>query len=173
MQAREGASPGQVQQVVAGCEDWLKRHRGAADSPEGQGVRFVLATMLEAQGMAGVTPPPRAGAPPRASGAARQTLARAERMFKELADTENEFTERARNRRAGILYVLSADRTRDSNLLTNFEECYLAAQAGAFELNQGKNPPDERARRQARIIADLRRALALAGRGDAPRDVAD
>ena len=40
-------------------------------------------------------------------------------------------------------------------------------------MNQGKWPPDERARRQARIIADLRRALGLAGRGDAARDVAD
>jgi hypothetical protein len=176
MQAREDVVPGRpgsAQQVIAGCEDWLKRHRDAVNSPEGQGVRFVLATLLQDQGMAGVVRPSQPGVPPRVSGAPRQTLVRAQRLFKELADTDNDFTERARDRRAGILFVLTAERARDMNQLATFDDCYVAAQVEAFELNQGPKPPADRARRQARVIAALRRALELAGRGDSPRDVAD
>jgi hypothetical protein len=176
LQAREEAVPNRaahVQKVVAGCEDWLKRFRGAANTPEGQGVRYVLASMLEEQGMAGVMRPQQPGAPPRVSGAYRQTLTRAERLLKELADAENDFSDRARARRAGILSVLVAERARDIKGLSTFEECYLTAQVDGYELSHGKQTPEERQRRQGRIITALRRGLSLAGRNDAPRDVAD
>jgi hypothetical protein len=72
-----------------------------------------------------------------------------------------------------VLVLLMADRTSDLAKLTTFEECHLAAQVQAHELSQSKLSREERAQRFAKVIATLQRGLALAGRGDAPREVAD
>ncbi len=163
-----------VQQVIAQCEDWLKRQRSAGDSADAQGVRFVLATLLEEQARPGVTRPAQGNAPPRVSATARQQLARAERLLKDIAEGDNEFTDKARSLRAGILVVLMAERAKEGvDRLASFEECYLTAQVEAYDLSQGKLNAGERSRKLARILAALRRGLALAGRNDRARDVAD
>jgi hypothetical protein len=100
-------------------------------------------------------------------------LVRAERLYKDLADSDNEYTEKSRNRRAAVLVVLMAERAQDLSKLTNFEECYLTAQIEAFEMSQGKKSEEEKAKRLEKVIAALRRGLSLAVRTDAPRDVAD
>ena len=165
-----GPSPqghGRMRRMVA-------QYRGATNTPEGQGVRYVLAMLLEEQARPGIIRPQTpANAPPRVSGAPRQMLIRAEKLFKDLADSDNEFTEKARNRRAGILVVLLAERAQDISKLVNFEECYLTAQIEAYEMSQGKKSDDDKAKLLTKVIAALNRALALAARTDAPRDVAD
>jgi hypothetical protein len=163
-----------VRQVATACEDWLKKNRGAVNTPEGQGVRFVLATLLEDQARPGIIRPQSpANAPPRVSGNFRQLLMRAERLFKDLADSDNEFTEKARSHRAGILVVLLAERAQDITKLNTFEECYLTAQVEAYEMTQGKKSEEDKAKRLAKIVAALKRGLVLAIPADVPRDVAD
>ncbi|HEY1375542.1 MAG TPA: hypothetical protein VGF55_02050, partial [Gemmataceae bacterium] len=165
---------GHVRQVVNGCEDWLKKYRTAVNTPEGQGVRYVLATLLEEQARPGIVRPQSPpDAPPRVGGASRQLLVRAERLYKELTETDNDYTEKARARRAGVLVVLMAERSQDVGKLANFEECYLTAQVDAYELTQGKKSDDEKSKHLARIVAALKRGLGLAARADNPRDVAD
>src|SRR5262249_4080648 len=106
--------------------------------------------------------------------AARQTLSRAEKVYHGLIETENEFTDRARGKRAGVLVALMGERARDNVIrLTNFEECYLAAQVTAFELTQGRKPAATRAALSRRVIEALKRGLVLAGPGDAARDLAE
>jgi hypothetical protein len=166
--------PAQVRKITTDCEDWLRKYRGAVNTPEGQGVRYVLATLLEEQARPGIfrpqTPP---NAPPRVTGGPRQMLTRAERLFKDLADSDNEYTEKARNRRAGILVVLLAERAQDLTKLTNFEECYLVAQMEAYQMSQEKLTEENKAKLLAKVVAALKRGLALAVRTDAVRDVAD
>jgi hypothetical protein len=160
-------------QVVAECDDWLKKNRGAVNTPEGQTARFVLATMLEEQARPGIIRPQTPNTPPRVGGTARQLLVRAEGLYKGLADNDNDYTEKARNHRAAILVVLLGERAQDVSKLANFEECYLTAQVEAYEMTQGKPSDADKARRLSKIVAALKRGLALVGKADLPRDVAD
>ncbi|MFO0810647.1 MAG: hypothetical protein U0746_18625 [Gemmataceae bacterium] len=162
-----------VKDVVDGCEKWLKDHAAATDTAEGQGVRFLLASALEEQVQSGIIRDAK-GAAIRVTPAARPVFVRIERLLKSLADGENEFTERAHAKRASILVALMAERAGGpvANLQT-FEECYLAAQVEAWEATQSGKPDAEKARRYAKAIAALNRGLGLAGRSDAPRDLAD
>lgn len=163
----------QMKQAIAGCEEWLKKHRSAIRTSEGQGVRYLLANLLEDQAKPGIARPQQPNQPIRINSITRQALDRAEKMYKELAETEGEFTEKARNRRAGVLVVLMAERAQDVTRLNNFEECYLAAQVEAYEITQGKKSDEEKAKRLSKIVGALKRGLSLASRGDSPRDIAD
>jgi hypothetical protein len=163
-----------VRQVIAGCEDWLKNNRGAIDSLEGQGVRYVLAGLLEEQARPGIVRPQnQTNAPPRITTAYQATLAKAERIYKDLSATENEYTDRARRRRAAILVILLGDRARDVAKLNTFEECYVTAQVEASDLTRGKVPSEELTERLGKIVACLKRGLFLAGKSDNPKDVTD
>jgi hypothetical protein len=163
-----------IRQVAAACDDWLKKNRAVSNTPEGQGVRFILAELLEEQARPGIVRPQnQPNAPPRVTGSYRQLLVRAERIFKELVDSDNEYTEKARSHRAGILVVLLAERAQDISKLTTFEECYLTAQVEAFEMTQGKKSEDDKAKLLAKIVAALKRGLVLAKASDNPKDVAD
>lgn len=165
--------PAHVQKLIQACDDWLTRYKPGVQTPDGQGVRYILAGLLEEQALAGVRRDER-GNLATLPAAARQTLSRVEKMYRDLVETENEFTERARGKRAGVLVALMGERARDSVArLTNFEECYLAAQVAAFELTQGRKPAAARAALYRRVIDALKRGLVLAGPADAPRDLAE
>jgi hypothetical protein len=177
VQANEEQAPdraARVRQVVSACEDWLKTHRDVIDSPEGQGVRYILATLLEEQARPGIVRPQnQANAPPRITTAYQATLAKAEHIYKDLSATENDYTDRARRRRNAILVILLGDRARDVAKLITFEECYVTAQVEAADLGRGRAPPEERTERLAKIVSCLKRGLFLAGKGDNPNDVTD
>jgi len=176
LQARDDQVPNRpahIQKLIQACDDWLSRYKSAVQTPDGQGVRYVLANLLEEQAFAGVRRDER-GVPATLPPGARLTLGRAEKIYRDLIETENEFTERARGKRAGVLVALMGERARDSVVrLTNFEECYLAAQVAAFELTQGRKPAAARSALYRRVIDSLKRGLVLAGPGDAPRDLAE
>lgn len=176
LQARDDQVPNRpahIQKLIQACDDWLTRYKSAVQTPDGQGVRYVLAGLLEEQAFAGVRRDER-GVPAALPASARQTLSRAEKFYRDLIETENEFTERARGKRAGVLVALMGERARDNVVrLTNFEECYLAAQVAAFELTQGRKPAAVRATLYRRVIDALKRGLVLAGPGDPPRDLAE
>ncbi len=177
LQAEEEQVPDRsalVRKIITGCDDWLRKYRGGANTPEGQGVRYVLAGLLEEQARPAIAPPQSSpSAPVRITGGPRQLLTRAERLYKDLADSDNDFTEKARNHRAAILVALMADRVGDVSKLMSFEECYVTAQIEAYEMNQGKKTDEEKAQRLAKIVAALKRGLSFVAVTDAPRDVAD
>lgn len=163
----------QLKTAIAGLESWLKQNSAARGSADWQSAQYFLATLLEETAQSGITRD-RNGAPQPLSPTVRQQLQRAERILKEIANAPGDYAERARARRAGVLAALVAERAGgDVTRLVDFEECYLAAQVEAYELSQQRRPAAESARRYARIIAALRRGLALASRSDSPRDVAD
>jgi hypothetical protein len=176
LQARDDQVPNRpayIQKLIQACDDWVTRNKGAVQTPDGQGVRYILAGLLEEQALAGVRRDDR-GIPANLPASSRQTLSRAEKVYRELIETENEFTERARGKRAALLVALMGERARDRvTRLTSFEECYLAAQVAAFELTQGRKPAAVRAGLYRRVIDALKRGLLLAGPADAPRDLTE
>src|SRR5205085_3196129 len=107
---------------------------------------------LEEQAQAGVTRD-KSGVPTRVTTPARQVLGRVEKLLKEVADADGEYADRARQRRAGVLAALLAERAAgDVSRLASFEECYLTAQVDAAELAQAKTDAD-RARHCRRVVA--------------------
>lgn len=162
-----------VRTAIAGLEAWLKQNGGARTSAETQSAQYLLATLLEESAQAGIARD-KSGTLLPLSPTTRQQLTRVERLLKEIANAPGEYADRARARRAGVLALLVAERAgSDITRLLNFEECYLAAQVEAYELSQGRKTAAEMGRKYARIIAALRRGLALAGRANSPREVAD
>ncbi len=176
MKFRDMASPKRTEilkEVIDGCERWLKDHASSVNTSEGYGVRYLLASALDEQGQVGVVRDAK-GMTQRVTPNGRQVLLRAERLLKSLAQSENEYTERAASKRASILVALMAERAGGPVArLETFEECYLAAQVDAWQATQGQLPADEKAKRYARVIAALDRGLSLTGHNDSPRDIAD
>lgn len=157
-----------------GCEEWLVRHGAAWHTPEGQGVRFLLASGLEEQARPGIQMLPDGDA--KVSTTSRALLTRAEKTLKELVATENDYSSRARRKRLTILVVLMAGKEELLERQESFEECYLTAQVRAHELTQVKTDArgyKELSRHLDRTILALQKATRLATPADSPDNVFD
>lgn len=115
---------------------------------------------------------------------AKQLLEDANKIYKELTDTDNEYSERAnRHRLVNQLVILEAEGKGGDPVvksINTLEQAYLAAQvqmARILELPQsGKTPEkqeEEEKDRMGKAISYLERGLARATPKDTPRDVFD
>ncbi len=173
------------------AEDWLRRYRSYANTPEGNGVRFRLAKAYSDRAQASRNP--------RAPEAV-QSFKTARDLFKALELGGSEYTNKARNEKIRIVLTMAESKGGDLSRLNTFEECYLEAQremylmteeqkqlaaqrkqlAGKpkeelvkFEAQQKKVEKDQKAHFQ-RIIAALKRALSLPTDPDVnPKEVAE
>ena len=185
---------------------WLQAYPEAKNTPEGLGARYRRALMKEYQatrvpGMIRFAEPPKAkgkkdGAPePEApkgklkivaiTPQAKSLLEEANKIYKELTETDNEYSERAhRHRLMNQLVILEGEgRGGDPPLksVNTLEQGYLAAQvqqAKIFEATQdparaAEDTEKEERRRVKQAIAYLERGLQRATPRDAPRDVFD
>lgn len=118
------------------------------------------------------------------SPAAKQLLEDANKIYKELTDTDNEYSERANRRRlVNQLVILEAEGKGGDPVvksINTLEQAYLAAQvqmARILELPQsGKSPEkqeEEEKDRMGKAISYLERGLARVTPKDTPRDVFD
>jgi hypothetical protein len=155
-------------------EEWLKMYPGFLNTMEGYGVRFELANSYFDQAAA-------MPAAQRRSGAGQRLLQRAQKLYQELEQGENDYTNQSRERKLRIILTLSQERTRGKIAeLRDFEECYLRAQLEIAQLNQEtKQPPDKekledlRKRHYDNIVRALTRGLDLVSSKIRPDDVAD
>ncbi|MCS6852592.1 MAG: hypothetical protein NZ700_15660 [Gemmataceae bacterium] len=180
------------------AENWLKRYAAYANTPEGYGVRFKLAEVYTSQAQAIPMLGPMKDIPQQA---ALDLYARAERIYKALQDSDNEYAQEARIKRLNIILVSSAQRSRgDIAKLKNFDECYVRAQyeAAVMESEEkkvnsfaAKLPPDplpadreklaamqkklaeDRKKHLQSIIEALNRALQLADAKVPKQDLID
>jgi hypothetical protein len=117
--------------------------------------------------------------------AARQLLEDANKIYKDLTDTDNEYSERAQRRRLmNQLVVLEADGKGDDppmKAINTLEQAYLAAQvqqARIFELNKDTTKTEvqkdaEEKRRIELAVNFLERGLQRVAPKDTPKDVFD
>ncbi|HEV3261406.1 MAG TPA: hypothetical protein VG013_31430 [Gemmataceae bacterium] len=143
-------------------EKWLVEYRADHHTPEGDGVRYLLAeTYLH-----------RALLMPKAqqNGLGAQDLyAKAEKLYGALEQTENEFTQQAHLGKLRIILVRSEERSKgDISKLKNFQECYIRARLEIAQMNEDeKEKGAAKQRKQKRrahfnnMIAALSRALDL------------
>jgi hypothetical protein len=195
------------QAVEKQCRDWLRTpgyESARKPSPEGNSVRFYLALNLQTQAAATMVPPknnPSAVPPPGA--AARKHLEEAERIYRALSQTDNEYTDRAVRRRMQVVRMLIGDVERPPSSYTAFDFCQMAALVQVSKLNdldavlikaEDLDPKvltapaiaagglgvaalhdrqGLRHQQQAKVVALLERARELATDKDPPADVAD
>lgn len=159
-------------QIQDAGERWLNDYKKYRNSPEGQGVRFALANAYLRQAL--LLP-----ATQQAQPQGRELLNRAQRLFQELEQTENEYTEVARENKLNILLKVSTDASRgDISKLRNFEECYLRAQFEVALLNKAEKdggPKLEAQRKEhlSNMLTALNRAFDLADAKVPPQDFSD
>ena len=180
----EGQTP--PNQLEARANAWMTRYRSFLNTPEGYGVRYFLATYLWTQGQAGITYDKKTKRPTGVSNIAETSIGRAERLMRELAETENDYSQRAADLRMNMLIVLALRRfpTRDLGKLSKFEDCYMLAQLEIAELNEdlrdstkvGEDAdPDKvaalRKNRYGEVAKAVDKALSLAKPNDPARDV--
>jgi len=136
---------------------WLQDYAAYRDTAEGLGCRYYLAKARGALGFPGLKIDKNMkviGISP----AGRAKLEEAQRGYKELADGENEYSERSARNRAQILVTLAdADGNGDAPpvaSLQNFERAYLMAQVQVARYAQFKNaigmtpPSDEEIKKE-------------------------
>lgn len=170
---------------------WLYQFSNARKpTPEEFAVRYFLARTLHYQADL-ATPPPKPPAKLKVEGKARQQLVQAEKLYRGLAQTENEYTGRAHRHRMAAVRKLLGEADQPPASFTSFEDAQMAAlihmgnvaaAAAKEEKLAAADAPDqakvdaaraEGAAARGRVIALLERARALAGPQDSPADVAD
>jgi hypothetical protein len=170
--------------MVQLADTWLNTYRPYQNTAEGCGVKYLLASLLESLAEPGIIRDKKTGLPVRVGGDAQMHLRRAERFYKELADFENDFTERAAGKRMRTVLGLITNRAVNLDQLVTFDECYLAALAEIARLNEtlrlgGPSDPAEGAedvdklkrRSYLRVIQALTRGLTLIRSTDSPKDI--
>jgi hypothetical protein len=110
--------------IQEGCDKWLKAYPRLTNSPEGCGVRWLVAkNTLE-----------RAAATKDAKEKSA-LLVQARRLLTGLESTENDFSDRARRRKIQIIGEQGTF-TKKVAELTTFEDCYVRAQYEQYELEK-------------------------------------
>lgn len=182
MMLAENATAGQIQ---AALENWLNRYRSHHNTPEGFGAKFLLAVTFQNMAATGINIDEKTNKLKSVTAAAENYLVRASALYKDLIDVDNEFTERAANRRMSCILGIAFRRARDRDVskLNTFDECYLIALVELAELNQlaqdgqGTGPGidigAERKKRHAKVITAIERALSLVKPADNAKDVLD
>lgn len=203
-EASKETTPGnQFQRAELAAAHWLQMYPDAKNTPEGLGARFRRALMKEYQatrvpGMIRYEEPkgkpkakdgePEAPKGPRKivaiAAQAKQLLEEANKIYQELTETDNEYSERAhRHRLTNQLIILESEgRGGDPPLksVNTLEQAYLAAQvqqAKMFDLNQSGKPAaeieKEEKQRVKKAIEYLERGLQRVAAKDTPREVFD
>lgn len=164
------------------AESWLRKYGNLRRArTEAIATRWYYALCLEFQARGSLTKPKDPKAPPptvRPGSTAERQLKAAERIFRELSQTDNDYTSRATRRRMQIVRLLLGEADKPAAAYTGFEDCQMAALIQFSKLldaerDEKTNEADLKKRRQ-RIVELLERARALApDTREAQNDVAE
>lgn len=158
----EGKDPKFLAGLITEANNWLVSYPSYARTSEGCGLRFLLAEFLRRRAADGKTPAAQKDA----------DLARARRLLKEVEQTENDFTDRARRLKVAIIRDQKGF-TREVASLPTFEDCYVRAQFEIISMDEEAKPAKDGPRPDAKkleesqkahietAIAALRRGLSL------------
>jgi len=181
------------QRTERAADQWLKSYPDARNTPEGLGARYRRALMKEQLALlpanvryedAKTKSKDAADGPRRIVGitpTAKSMLQEANLMYKELTETDNEYSERAQRRRlTNQLIILEAEGNGGDpplKSINTLEQAILAAQVQLARLMDEKVPAEQREaeqqKRAQRATAYLERGLRLATSKDSPRDIFD
>lgn len=174
LEAHGDRTPAKLRKVQAGLESWLADPlaKSARPAPEVYAARFYLGVVKSDLALAAITD--KAGKIGPVTPGARQTLQSAERDFKRLTETENDYAGRAAERRTQVLRLLVGNAEKDPAAISNFEECLMTAQVQLYRaIKDEKLTEADRAKAMDRAVALYERARQLPAPKELARDAAD
>ena len=146
--------------IIKTAKDWIKDYPGYLKTPEGQGLRYLLAKVefQETQENAKLAPADKDA-----------YLRDARLMLRQVEQSENDFTDRARQLKIDVIYKQQGGFTEKVENLKNFEDCYVRAQFEQMEMGKDEKTIKDSAElekkkkeRQATILAALQQGIKLA-----------
>ncbi|HEY7315197.1 MAG TPA: hypothetical protein VH643_38045 [Gemmataceae bacterium] len=144
-QAPDGKTPLDVY-LRGRCEDWLRDYPSYGRTPEGYGVRFLLAEVLL-----------RDSENAKLSNRERDNMvALARKQLRVIEQTENDFTDRAKNLKIAAMAKQGTFKAKIPTLKT-FEDCYIRAQYEQMQIGEdAKKYADDKAKADAARKAHLK-----------------
>lgn len=165
------------------CREWLRQYGALRRARnEAFAVRWYLGFLLQLQADASLPPPPKVPPktplpPPVIGGLARTRYAEAEKLFRVISQSDNDYTQRAARARMYVVRRLLGEADQPVSFYKDFETCQMAAliqMARTLDLQKdAEKNADEIKQRYLAIVALLERARELATPQDSPADVAD
>ena len=169
-------------EAQAAARAWLLKYDSARKpSPEALHVKYLLAFALQSEArstMAARAPKaaPKGSPPPKVidpNPTERGKLAQAEKFYKEVAHTENDYTERANDHRTEVIRLLIGDTIKPPGDYAKYEDVHMAALVQLSKLKEAETAKSEAGVKAARgrLVALLQRARELATPADPAADV--
>ncbi|HXD87895.1 MAG TPA: hypothetical protein VN641_15485 [Urbifossiella sp.] len=182
-----GGTNAERSQIVAKAREWLRHYGSLARARnEAFAVRWYLGYTLqvEAERQMPKPPPPSKNPskgppkpPPAPPAQARARFQEAEKLFRSVSQSDNEYTERAMRHRMQVVRRLLGEADKPPTSYKTFEECQMASlirMSRLYDLQKNPKTTDaEILTQQKAIVALLERSRTLADPTDAPGDVAD
>lgn len=167
--------------IEALARDWLRRY-GAMKRARNESfaVRWYLASTLQREGDRMTMPAaknqkgPIKLLPP--TGLARNRYQEAEKLYRIIVQSDNDFTERASRDRMYVVRRLLGEADKPPTAYKTFEECQMASLIRESKLYELQRDPTKSAEAKAQsrtLLTLLERARTLATPADSPSDVAD
>jgi hypothetical protein len=142
----EEKDPKFLSSLIAESNGWLLSYPSFARTPEGYGLRYLLAERLNLRAM-----------DPKTSGPQKEAdLVRARQLLKQVEQTENDFTDRARRLKIGIIKAQGGF-TRNVTALPTFEDCYVRAQYEVFASAEDAKPEKDGAKPDAAKLEEMKK----------------
>jgi hypothetical protein len=118
---------------------WLSKYGNLRKpTPEVIAAQFYLAFDLQLQALNSIGPPPKDGKPEVISDTARARLKDAERYYRVIAQSDNDYTIRANRNRMLVVRKLLGEADKHPNAYVNFEEAQMAALIQMAKLNDAE-----------------------------------
>jgi hypothetical protein len=144
-----GPTVGRLQTATEELRSWLKRYGNLRKpTPETISARYYLALGLQLQVELSMGPPPKPPSPaPTPSQNQRRLLQEAERIYRALSQSDNDYTARADRNRMTVVRKLLGEADRPASAYPHFEEAQMAALIQMAKLQEA-----ERARERALVL---------------------
>jgi hypothetical protein len=169
-----GRDPNALRKAQAALEQWLAdpAHRTARPNPEVHAARWYIAYARHQQALALIREDPKTKQPV-VPPSAQTLLRQAERDYRRVTETENEYSDRAAERRTQVIRLLVGDADVDPAKLFTFDEAAMAAQVKLYRAIKEAEKPEERTDLMRKAAALFERARELPATADSTRDLLD
>ena len=147
-------SPAKLNAVAEKLREWLDHYgKTRKPTPEVLASRYYRAFTLQVQAELAIGAPPKDGKPaPPVTGRTRTQLTEAEKIYRALSQTDNDYTARANRNRMYVVRKLLGEVDRPAHEYTVFETAQMAALIQIAKLQDAE---------KARTIAELKRNAVL------------
>jgi hypothetical protein len=175
---RDARSPAELNFARGLGERWLNDYRTPKGSREQFAIQYYVATLRREEAMlTGVKTskgPDGQTKIESVSAAAMNSFRQADREYRKLIETDNEYSDRAATDRTQVIRLIIGDKLKPAAEYATFEESQMAALVEmSSAMRDEKLAPADRTKKMASAAGYLRRAVSLAGPQDAPKDVLD